>query len=133
MSFDPLTTLLVDAEGLDREAIASAIRDRVGIDGANGRLTLLSGYDELDARRKLTVLLLAKKAACLLDLVADESMTYKEAVSASGLAEGTVAPMLRSLKEQRVADQTSARAYFVPTPYIKRAITFLRLGSATNG
>jgi hypothetical protein len=130
-TLDPLAELLVDADSLDRAAIAGAIKNRVGINGSDGRLTLLEGYDRLDARRKVAVILLARKAASLLGISDTEAVSYKEAVTTSGLAGGTVAPALRTLKDQRIADQTDSKAYFVPNAAIPKAVTLLK--SQVNG
>jgi len=125
---DPLRELMVDGAEIDRRAITSALKGRVGIDSGSGRLVLLSGFNELDARRKLLALLLAQKAALLLEVAETETLTNGAATKASGLASGTVAPSLRSLKELRLVEQDAARAYYVADVQVGSAISFINGG-----
>ena len=125
---DPLRELLVDASKVDRQAIADALRERIAIDPNSGRLVLLPGYQTLDARRKVLAILLARKASVLLEVVDTEAVANKEIVGLSGLASGTAAPSVRSLKELRLVDQDERKAYFIPNARLLDAIRFVAVG-----
>jgi len=120
----------VDAVKIDRQAIADALKERVAIDPNSGRLLLLRGYQGLDSRRKVLAILLARKAAMLLEVSDTEVLTNKEITSASGLAPGTAAPAVRRLKELRLVDQDDDKAYFIPNPRLLDAIGFIAAGGA---
>jgi hypothetical protein len=122
---DPLRDLLVDATAVDRDAIAAVLKGRIGIDSSSGRLVLSPSYNELDARRKVLSVLLARKAAHLLGLAENEGLTNKQVTELSGLAPGTAAPSLKSLKELRLASQDGAKAYYIPNAQLGNAIEFI--------
>ena len=115
---DPLRALLVDSTEVDRSRIADVLSGRVAIDSQSGRLVLLPGYTTLDARRKILAVLLAGKAAILLNLGDGKALTNKEVTDLTGLPPGTAAPGLKSLKELRLIDQDAGKAYFVPNARI---------------
>ena len=125
---DPLASLLVDGNEVDRAAIASAIKDRVAIDKSTGRPVLLEAFNDLDARRKVLLVLLASKAAHLLKLVDQEATTYKDVVATSGIPDGTVAPALKYLKEKRLVSQDGVKAYFVSNGQLAGTIRYLQDG-----
>ncbi|TMB94862.1 MAG: hypothetical protein E6J42_11175 [Chloroflexi bacterium] len=122
MNDDPLAALIVDGAEVDRVALASALMGRVAIDRATGRFVMDDGYDRLDAKRKLLILLLAQKAALLLGLGETDRLAYRDIVRMSGLREGTAAPGLRGLKDDRLADQDANKAYYVPNATLRRAV-----------
>ena len=122
---DPLSELIVDADEIDRAALARALKNRVAIDKASGRLVIEDGYDSLDAKRKVLALILVKKASRLLQASDAETLSYKELVSNSGIPEGTVAPALKALKEAHLVAQDGNKAYYVPNASMLRAIRFL--------
>jgi hypothetical protein len=119
---DPLRELVLDAAEVDRAAIAGALKGRVGIDSKSGRVVLSPGFNALDARRKVVAVLLARKAAHLLDLADMEAMGHREIVEASGLPSGTVAPTLKGLREARLVAQDDTKAYYVPSSQINAAV-----------
>jgi len=122
---DPLHALVLDAAEVDRAAIAGALKGRVGIDSKSGRAVLSPGFNGLDSRAKVMAVLLARKAAHLLDLADVETMAYKEVVEASGLPPGTVAPSLKDLREGHLVAQNDAKAYYVPNAQINAAVGLL--------
>jgi hypothetical protein len=119
---DPLRALVLDAAEVDRAAIAGALKGRVGIDSKSGRPVLSPGFHALDARRKVVALLLARKAAQLLDLTDREAIGHREIVEATGLPSGTVAPTLKGLREARLVAQDDTKAYYIPTSQINAAV-----------
>ena len=122
---DPLRELLVDAAEVDRRQIATTLKGRVGIDSKTGRLQLLPGYNQLDARRKVLAVLLARKAAFLLEITDDDALTNKEVTEITGLAAGTAAPSLKSLRELRLVSQGDGKAYFIPNAHLLDVIRFI--------
>jgi len=125
---DPLRELLVDATAVDRDAIAAALRGRIGIDSRSGRLVLSPTYNDLDARRKVLSILLARKAALLLKLAESEAVANKEVAELTGLPSGTSAPSLKSLRELRLVSQDASKAYYIPNAQLRNAIEFINTG-----
>ena len=119
---DPLRGLLVDAAEVDREAIASTLSGKIALDGETGRPVLSPGYAALDGNRKVLLILLARKAASLLDLAETEVFANKEVVEHSGLPPGTVGPTLRRFKELHLVDQDDNKKYYIPNSQLNQAI-----------
>ena len=119
---DPLRELEVDASAVDRQALATALKGTVGIDMDSGRLSLLGGYFTLDALQKVATVLLAQKAAFLLERVVKEEIASKRVTDESGLPPGTVAPMLKKLREKRLVGQGVNKAYYIPNAQVTRVI-----------
>ncbi len=129
---DPLSELLVEGDEVDRQALARALKGRVAIDRKTGRFLMDDGYANLDAKRKLLVVLLAAKASALLGVSDSEAISYKQIVSLSGLPGGTAAPGLKGLKEARLVDQNEAKAYYVNGAALRRAMKMLENGVAKS-
>jgi hypothetical protein len=124
-SNDPLRELLVDAAQVDRERIARVLKGRVSIDSTSGSLLLLPGYRRLNAHRKILAVLLARKAAVLLNVADIDALTNKEVTELTGLRPGTAAPGLKDLKEMHLVEQDSSKAYFIPNPHVSAVIQFI--------
>jgi len=122
---DPLRRLLLDAAEIDRAALAEALAERVGIDTKTGRIALLPGYATLNSRQKALAVVLAAKAAFLLEIRENEAISASELTSSSGLPSGTAGPSLRELNQRGLAAQTKDRAYYVPNARLKAAIEAL--------
>lgn len=127
---DPLRQLLVDATEINKQSLAQVLKGRVSIDTETGRLLLMPGYSSLDARRKVLVVLLARKASHLLGKVDTETFTNAEITEETGLRPGTAAPSLKSLKELLLVDQDEERAYYVPNPQLANAVQFIGVREA---
>lgn len=127
---DPLADLVVDADEIDRAALAHALKNRVAIDRASSRLVIQDGFSSLSAKRKVLALVLAQKAACLLQVSDTETLSYKEIVAQSGIPQGTAAPALKGLKEAHLVSQDATKAYYVPNACILRAIRLFDNGGA---
>ncbi len=123
---DPLRELLVDATAVDRDAIVDVLKGRIAIDSKSGRLVLSPTYSELDARRKVLSILLARKAAYLLKLAGKEELENKEVAELTGLPPGTAAPSLKSLRELRLVSQDETKAYYIPNAQLSTAIGFIK-------
>lgn len=123
---DALTSLLVTDEEVLRAELAECLTAFVRLTDT-GRLVLAAAFESLDAIRKVACVLLAYRAAYLLDLRASPAATPKEIVLATGMAGGTVRPKLATLAKRRLAT-ANAGAYQVPSPYV-RALTRLVSGA----
>ena len=119
---DPLTSLLLDADTLDRNRIASVLQDVLGIDKGSGRVHPLPGYSKLKSRQKVLAVLLGKKVSVLLGIMEDESMAHKGVVSESGLAPGTVAPTLKALRDDRRVSQMDKGQYYLSPHQVTLAL-----------
>jgi hypothetical protein len=122
---DPLRNLLVDANQVNREAIADALSGIVALEAGTGNVFLQPSYSKLDAKRKLIAILLARKAAFLLELIDTEGINATQVIAESGLPSGTVHPTLKGLREGRLALQDASRAYYIPNPQVTNAIDAL--------
>ncbi len=124
---DPhLTSLLVDADNVDTQRLAQALRGRVGINSANGEPVIQDGYRGLSAEQKVMLLLLARLAASLLGRTDTEALSVKDVVAKSGLPSGTVAPALRKLATtRRLVVQDDKKAYLVARSRLLDALDFV--------
>jgi DNA-binding transcriptional ArsR family regulator len=113
MEPDPLQDLLLDADEVDRGALARALAGIVGVDKKSGRVVLQPGFSSLDTRRRALAYVLGAKVSTLLGLREDETVTPKELQQATGMPPGTVRPKLSQLKEQRLVSKTGEGAYFI--------------------
>lgn len=129
MGSDPLEELLLDADEVDRAALARALAGVLGVDKKSGRIVLQPGFATLDTRRRALAYLLGAKVATLLGLRESEVVAPKELQGATGMPQGTVNPKLSQLNEQRLASKTKAGAYFVAGHQIPMAIEELSKGS----
>ena len=113
---DPLAELLVDADSIDKQALADVLKKRVAIDSKSGRLVPAEEYPSLGSRRKVLAMVLARKAAHLLRVVDSHGLSNKEIVEVTGLPRGTAAPSLKDLREGRYVAQVLIRTTTCQTP-----------------
>lgn len=108
---NPLQRLIVDAEALDKEKLASLITGNLGISQA-GDVIILPGFNSLTTKSKILSILLAKKAAKVMGLIDTETTGSKEITQKTGLPEGTVGRELAELKNARLIGNEGG--YFIP-------------------
>lgn len=118
----PLEDLLIDADSVDLERLASALKPFAAIDKKSGRLHFHPPYESLTTRRKTLVCLLGQKASHLLGLAESESLSPKEAEACSGLPGGTVRPKLTELKKDRIALTDENGFYAIAPHQVSRAV-----------
>lgn len=121
-SFDDL---LVDEEEVNEALLTETVIDYVQIGEQSGELIAKPPYDELTAPKKLTVVLLAHRARVGLDMADDEWLEASEAVSLSGLKEGTAYPALRGLAGDDIVRTTDDGKYKIPAMNVERARAYL--------
>lgn len=111
-----LEDLLVSGVELDKELLASVLSPLVRIDREAVQPRFTPKWRDLDASGKIGVYLLARKAMAALGLLPseEEATPYTQICKETGIKEGTVAPTLARLRDERLVDQTAAKKYFVP-------------------
>ena len=125
MDKDPLADLFIDAGAVDRQAIAEALKEIVGIDTESHRVVTKPGFGKLAPRQQLVAVLLGVKAAHLLGLIEKDGAQPSEVVAASGMPPGTVRRGLRELLETRLLSQDSGGRYLVAHQQVPGAIAAL--------
>jgi hypothetical protein len=121
---DPLRSLVIDADELDRARIAEVLRGILKID-KSGRVLPDRGFRNLDARQKVLAFLLGRKVAVLLELTDTETIGPKDLATQSGVATGTVRPAVRKLAEARLVSQDADSSYFLGPHQVSTAIDLL--------
>lgn len=113
---DPLQRLLVSAKEVNRELLASLLHRWVAIDQETGAIMPTAEWDQLDARRKALIYLLARKAALALAIdIGGEAAGARTVELATGMKGGTVRRVLRELFNERLVAQDSDAGYVVPS------------------
>lgn len=115
---NPLDELFVDEnETLSNEAIKEILIDYIQLT-PQGKMFLLSAFNDLTNDKKMLVLLLAKKALKI-KINSDEKMAPKELIETSGLGTGTVSPTLTALIGKRLVIKTDGK-YTIPNNAVHR-------------
>lgn len=122
---DPLETLFVSADAVDRERIASVLRDRLAIDRDSAEPVILPGFAALDSKAKMLALLLMRKARSLLGLPGDEAVSPSEAARLTGVPPGTVRRMLPELVSSHMASHPDGGGYLLSNAQVPLAVDFL--------
>lgn len=119
---DPLSSLVVNRQEVDRTRLAAALKDRIGVDSKSGEVVLLNGFADLgSAKTKVLAYLLGKKAAALLGRVDEEGAGPTAISEELGIPIGTVGRVLRELASDRIAAQDDQRRYLVPSHQLTTA------------
>jgi len=100
---NPLEGLLVDADAVDLERLAAALKPFAAIDTKTGRLHFHRAYECLTTRHKILTCLLGQKASHMLGRAESELLTPKQMEACTGLPGGTVRAKLSELKGDRLA------------------------------
>lgn len=105
-SDSPLAKLFVDAQALDKELLANTLYPFARIYEDHGKLQV--GFtkegDALTVRERLLIFFLARKALHL-EKGADEAITPKDLEAETGISGGTIRPILKQLKDERLVVQ----------------------------
>lgn len=125
-SDNPLQKLIVDEVALDKEKLVSLIMGNLGI-SKSGEIVILPGFNSLSTKSKILSILLAKKAAKLMELAAEEKASIKDIIQKTGLPQGTIGRELSELKDLRLV--LSENGYYVPD----YAIHQITIESKSNG
>jgi hypothetical protein len=128
---NPLEGLLVDADEVNLDLLASGLRPYVAIDSKTGALHFRPDYSSLQARNKVLVCLLGQKASALLGKTESEVSTPKAVEVATGLPGGTVRGKLLELKNARLITADGPGKYRVAPHQLGRALE--EVGAKMNG
>jgi hypothetical protein len=124
MSDDILEQLVVRREQLERDQKAQIVKmvfPFAAIDPEKGRVHPKAPFDELNAKDKVLVYLLARLAlSALPDAKASASVSPKEIEEETGLPGGTVRPKLAQLEKERLAFKSEG-GYYVTSATLSRA------------
>src|SRR6266571_4679010 len=123
----PLEDLLIDDTNLDQELLASGLKGYVGVTQA-GEVRSLERWEELSSKGKVVAMLLGLRAAELLGRRETGPSSPSEIAAMSGIASGTVKPVLRDLVVERLAHQPVPGKYAVSGHSLRRALEVMTAG-----
>lgn len=124
---DELESLVVNGKDMDRRLVAEILAPYVRLDKDGCNIRPLESWNNLEARAKILLYLLSRKAMLALNFgLPIEGATAGEVVADTGMKKGTVNPRLRWLLSDRLIDQAKDGRYFVPNHAIERVKTMLR-------
>lgn len=116
-----LSDLLVDEEAVNEELLAGLLGKYVEIGKQSGALIPKSAYEDLNARQKIVVVLLAQKAKYELDLADTEWLSPGEISDACGMKKGTIYPKVRELEDEYNLADGDNGSYRVPAHNFTKA------------
>jgi hypothetical protein len=138
MPKDPLDQLFVkpeDIKGEQRTLLAKMVSPFATIDAENGVVHFRLATDDLNAKQKVLIYLLARLAlASRPNAVYPAAVSPREVEIATGLPGGTVRPKLMQLYDEHIAVK-SGDGYSVSTTTLQRAYKELEsvIESVTSG
>lgn len=119
-----LEDLLVDEEQMNEELLTELLSDYVGIGSESGSLVPQPAFEELTAKKKIAVVLLAQKARFELDMVDSEQLSPTEISEESGIKTGTIYPSVRALEDEDIAVGNDG-SYHIPSHNFTKAKQFI--------
>jgi|GEM_PF-1954186 len=117
--------LLVDEEEVNEEILTETVINYVQIGEQSGNLVPKSAYDDLTAREKIVVALLAHRARFGLDMVEGEWIKPGAISSMTGVKKNTVYPAVRDLADEGIARNSDEGAYMIPSVNVEQACDYL--------
>jgi len=116
MMNDELESLLVSGKEMDKKLVAEILEPYLRIDKETCDIRPLSSWNDLKAKIRILLYLIARKAMVALGLpLAEERASATEIMQKTGMRKGTVNPALRSLLEDdRLLEQSEDKKYQVP-------------------
>lgn len=117
--------LVVSGAEMDQSLVAEVLSPYVRLDSTTKSIRPLDRWESLDNAQRVLVFAIARKAMKSLSWIESESAGPSEISRATGIKEGTVAPLVRKLGSKRLLDQDSDRKYFLPNhalPKVKQLI-----------
>jgi predicted transcriptional regulator len=114
MEQDPLSSLIVKKQELDRKLLAEVLAPYVRLDQESGIIMQTPEFISLTNADKILVFLLARKAAKTLNLLSEpENLSPKAISTLTGINYDSVKPTLSALFKKRIL-QKNGDAYLVP-------------------
>lgn len=120
----PLKSVLVDEAELNEELLANTVTKYTRIGNESGSLLPQSEFNDLDARGKIVVALLAEKTLHALEMSDNEWLTPTEIAEMTGIKKGTVYPAMRDLARQGLVQDEDGE-YRIPTVRLEDAKRYL--------
>ena len=127
-----LRDLVVDEQKFDQAELADGLMKYVRL-GSTGQLRPGESWDDLSERAKVLAVVLGFKAAAVLELRQDESGSASEIAEASGVAPGTVRPVLRDLLDHHLLRQQGRGRYAVQEMRVSQALRLITGRRESNG
>ncbi|MCJ0621385.1 helix-turn-helix domain-containing protein [Haloarcula hispanica] len=123
---DPLKSLEIDRNQYDRKRMAKALEELVAIDNETGDPIILDSFQELDSRRQISALLLAKRAAHALEHIEEDEVGMKssEIAERTNVAGSTVR-RYASDKLSFISNDNGIDGYYIPRTKIGQAVDFI--------
>lgn len=116
----PLEELVQSDENIQEELLAATLKPYLAFT-QSGEVLLDRGFQQLETKRKILVLLLAVKALHLLGKRDQASASPTEIARLSGLPSGTIRRSVRELQTDNFLRSESG-SYFVPAFSIRRVV-----------
>ncbi|MFA4946170.1 MAG: hypothetical protein WC607_01355 [Candidatus Micrarchaeia archaeon] len=126
---DPLDSLFVKGESLNRELLRDLLFDFIRLD-ESGRIFPLTNFYSETNRNKVLLLLLASKALSLKTNIVDD-VSPKELEKTSDIPAGSIRPTLRQLAEERLVEENDGR-YKILSGALPRCSQILKSGNRTR-
>ena len=119
---EELESLLVSGREIDKKLVREILSPFLRIDKETCDIRPLSSWNDLRAKTRILLYLIARKAMVALGLpLTEERASATEIMQKTGMRKGTVNPALRSLLEDdRLLEQSEDRKYHVPNYAIER-------------
>lgn len=111
--------IFVDESAIDRKRVAAILNGYAEVGKESGRLVPSSAYDDLTAKDKILITLVAERAKEIRGDVESASLGPATISERSGVAEGTVKPNVRELADDGLI-YDGQDGYSVEPPELKR-------------
>lgn len=122
-----LEELVVDAQDLDRQMVATLLEPYLRLDRGSGDVIPLPPWDDAPNEVRVLLYLLARRAMCALGLpVERDSASPIEIERATGIPGGSVRPALKRLLKARVVAKHTGIGYIVPNYAMSRVREYVR-------
>lgn len=119
---DPLEELVVDRRRVSKERVADGLDGILNIDSDGGFLTL-SGFQELNSKRRIVALLLGQWVSAELEMSETASMEVEDVSASVGLSGSTVRKYLDELEFVRPSDRNVG--FRIPENRLLDAVEYL--------
>lgn len=120
----PLRSVIADEQELNEELLADTVTTYARVGDETGSLIPEESFNELDAKGKIVVALLAQKVRYELDLAEDEWIPPTAISDMTGIKKGTIYPAVRDLAKSGLIEDDDGK-YRVPTVKLEAAKRFL--------
>lgn len=125
---NPLDKLFADGGSLDLELLANLLVDYVRL-YATGEIGFTEEGRSLTAKEKIAIFLLARKALKQKGIITDEAIKPGDIEEQTGIKGNTIRPLLKQLKDERIARNDDGGAYHIPDFAIHAVDAMLKKGA----